>query len=547
MATTYAKHVSTKKTPQTSPIIGKKMVKNNAGGYVFKLDKWKQLERFLILGNEGGSYYCSEKKMTVNNCKCLLKCAKEDPQRTVDLIVDISDNGRAPKNDPAIFALAVLAGEKGKVADLALAELNKVCRIGTHLFDFVQNVRQFRGMGDGLKNAIQKWYTDKDENSLAYQAVKYQQRNGMSHRDVLRLVRPRGMNTSLMRWMTKNDRNLREVRRLDPMNFKEVSISRYGAVEDNLPHIVEGFEKAKVATKASEIVNLISDYNLPRECIPTQFLNDVSVWESLLEKMPMTAMIRNLGKMSSVGLLKPMNRHSQAIAQRLTNQENLRKGRIHPIQILVAKSIYDAGHGLKGSLTWKVDSNISSALDDAFYLAFHNVVPTGKRFFLGVDVSGSMDWGYIAGTFLKPRVAAAAMAMLYVKTEPLTYTTAFSHQLVNVNLNRKMDLTSVVKTFSKIPMGGTNCALPMVAATQDKIETDVFVVITDNDTWSGKMHPCQALEQYRQKMGIPAKLVVMGLTSTGFTIADKDDKGGSLDVVGFDASVPGVVREFVNG
>lgn len=42
-----------------------------------------------------------------------------------------------------------------------------------------------------------------------------------------------------------------------------------------------------------------------REHIPTDLLNDRSVWAALLVKMPMTAMIRNLGKMSAVGLLTP--------------------------------------------------------------------------------------------------------------------------------------------------------------------------------------------------------------------------------------------------
>ena len=46
-------------TPQGLPIPGRDMVENNAGGFVFKLDEWKQLERFLILGSEGGTYYVS--------------------------------------------------------------------------------------------------------------------------------------------------------------------------------------------------------------------------------------------------------------------------------------------------------------------------------------------------------------------------------------------------------------------------------------------------------------------------------------------------------
>ncbi len=44
----------------------------------------------------------------------------------------------------------------------------------------------------------------------------------------------------------------------------------------------------------------------------------------------------------------------------------------------------------------------------------------------------------------------------------------------------------------------------------------------------------QALRDYRKKTGIAAKLVVVGMVSNGFSIADPDD-GGMLDVVGFDA------------
>jgi 60 kDa SS-A/Ro ribonucleoprotein len=54
-------------------------------------------------------------------------------------------------------------------------------------------------------------------------------------------------------------------------------------------------------------VKLINAFDLPREAIPTQWLNEVVVWEALLERMPMTAMIRNLGKMTSLGLLAPFS------------------------------------------------------------------------------------------------------------------------------------------------------------------------------------------------------------------------------------------------
>ena len=84
----------------------------------------------------------------------------------------------------------------------------------------------------------------------------------------------------------------------------------------------------------------------------------------------------------------------------------------------------------------------------------------------------------------------------------------------------------------------------MLWAAQHKIETDVFVIYTDSETWAGKVHPHLALEQYRQKMGIAARLIVVGLTATQFSIANPND-AGMLDVVGFDTSVPAVIANFV--
>jgi 60 kDa SS-A/Ro ribonucleoprotein len=92
-------------------------------------------------------------------------------------------------------------------------------------------------------------------------------------------------------------------------------------------------------------------------------------------------------------------------------------------------------------------------------------------------------------------------------------------------------------------MGGTDCALPMRWAREHRIDVDVFVVYTDHETWAGDVPPVQELRAYRNARDIPAKLVVVGMTSTGFRIADPDD-AGMLDVVGFDPSTPSVIADF---
>ena len=72
---------------------------------------------------------------------------------------------------------------------------------------------------------------------------------------------------------------------------------------------------------------------------------------------------------------------------------------------------------------------------------------------------------------------------------------------------------------------------------------DVFVILTDSETWTGPIHPTEVLRQYRQATGINAKLVVVAMVSNGFTIADPED-AGMLDVVGFDSAAPALIADF---
>ena len=56
----------------------------------------------------------------------------------------------------------------------------------------------------------------------------------------------------------------------------------------------------------------------------------------------------------------------------------------------------------------------------------------------------------------------------------------------------------------------------------------------------------QALRDYRHASGIEARLVVVGMVSNGFSIADPADPG-MLDVVGFDTATPQLIADFARG
>ena len=158
-----------------------------------------------------------------------------------------------------------------------------------------------------------------------------------------------------------------------------------------------------------------------------------------------------------------------------------------------------------------------------------------------------MMGGVIAGIpGLTPREASAALAMVIARKEKDYNIIGFCDRLVRLPIHPMHDFRTVMKTISGLPFGGTDCSLPMLGAMKNNEKYDGFVIITDNETWAGGMHPSEALQLYRQKMNIPARLVTIGMTATSFTIADPRDPG-MLDVVGFSTDTPLIMADFLRG
>jgi 60 kDa SS-A/Ro ribonucleoprotein len=193
---------------------------NSAGGYANAVDDWARLQRFLILGSEGGSYYATE---------------------------------------PAVLALAIAAGLGHTAA--ASEALPKVCRTGTHLFAFAEAVQGLRGWGRGLRKGIAGWYEGKSPEALAYQVAKYQRRDGWSHRDLLRLAHPapaEPARQAIYRWVVGGPGALwpREVRRGE-------AVASYPEVAAHLHRLLAAMEEARVADRAA-VIRLIREDGLPR-------------------------------------------------------------------------------------------------------------------------------------------------------------------------------------------------------------------------------------------------------------------------------------------
>jgi 60 kDa SS-A/Ro ribonucleoprotein len=539
-------------TPQSEPS-AKATVKNSAGGHVFGIDSLAQLRRFLILGVAGGTYYTSEKELTKANAKVVLDLAVSHPREVVDIATDVSVRGLAPKQGPALFAIAAVSGLAPNAEDraYALSKLQQVCRTGTALFQFVGYMEQFRGWGRAAKRAVADWYLNKIPDQAAYQMVKYRQRDGWSQRDLLRLAKP------------------------VPVTQKQDAMFKWAAGKSGNEatgvEIIDAFETAQKAKTLAEWLRII-DQNpaLTWEMLPDKALNEAGVWAMLIEKgIPQTALMRQLPRLTRLGIFNDSEMR-RIVAKQLTDPERLQKGRVHPFNVLVALKTYQSGRSLKGSSTWEPNRQVIDALDLAFYAAYKSVKPSGKRLLIALDVSGSMS-SQVAGLPISCREAAGALAMTFLNTEPdcevIGFTAGgwranaaptasgvrrgyYGHGwdggVERLTLSARQRLDDVLRTIQRSDFGATDCALPMLWAKQNKLDFDGILVVTDNETWAGNVHPHEALEQYKAARGLDTRFAVLACTPTPFSIADPKDPS-MLDVCGLDSSVPTLITDFFRG
>ena len=313
-------------------------------------------------------------------------------------------------------------------------------------------------------------------------------------------------------------------------------------------------ELAKTGEKkdaATAIALMEQNKKIQREHLPTELLNMPQIWNSLLNGMGMTALIRNLGKLSQGGIASS---RSQDIIRMLTDPKSVKDSRVHPLQVLVGMKTYSQGKGDLGSLTWIPNSYITAALSTTFRQAFGNITPTGKRFMFGLDVSGSMSMCMCAGAKnITPREGSVAMAMMTLHAEGAENVHIYGFSNIFYNFNGKirpeMTIQDAIKA-TDVPFGATDCALPMIEARRMYLQTgivfDVFCIYTDNETYAPNIHPQVALENYRKETGVDAKLIVVGMVANQLTIADPKDKN-TLNLAGFDTATPELISMFVRG
>jgi 60 kDa SS-A/Ro ribonucleoprotein len=506
-------------------------VKNNSGGYVFQVSDESRLERFLVTGVDGGTVNVSEQTHARESVDFLTRMILENESAVLNKTVEISVEGRAYKQSSALFTLALVIANGTNKAE-AKAAFNKIVRTASHLYEVVDYMNSLAGWGRAKRDIVASWF-DKDADKLAYQAVKYRQRNGWTMRDVMRKCHPQGVDQRVATFILKG--------------------SNPETVEGD---ILDGFNKMQKATSVQDVHAVLRDFtNLPWETIPTQFLTDASVWKRLFANGQLRgqAAIRNITRLARIGAFDDMT-FATSYANQLKNEDMIRQSRLHPINFLNAAVVHEEGQVDRKSAgywsygrnkNWQTNGKIVAALNEGFHKSFKYVEPANKRTLVAIDVSGSMSMNAI-GLDLSCAQVSAAVGMTVARTEPYSNIVGFSTNIVDLGINENTSLADAMRKVQLRNFGGTDASAAIQYASKKGIEVDTFVVITDNETWAGNIHPFQALKKYRKETGIDARLAVLGVASTGFTIADPSDRG-MMDFAGFDSNGPRALADFSAG
>ena len=305
---------------------------------------------------------------------------------------------------------------------------------------------------------------------------------------------------------------------------------------------------------------LIKAHRLPWEALPTEANADPDVWAAMLPSLGLTALVRNLGNMTRIGAIAPLSAAEALVVARLGDEAAIAKSRLHPFAILQAMRVYAAGRSVRGAERWTPSRPVLDALDGAFYKAFANVEPTGKRHLIGLDVSGSMGIAFI-GSVLSARDASAALALVTMAVEQQVHVVGFT-----VGRSRLAPFRRPVRRRQQ----RADAACDLAAAAADRRDRGRVAIcrsaaptarfrcstrwrsgsrsMSSRSSPTTRPGPVRCIRSRRcgatgKKTGIAAKLIVVGMTSTGFSIADPND-AGMLDVVGFDAAAPAVMADF---
>ncbi|XP_062598535.1 RNA-binding protein Ro60-like [Saccostrea cucullata] len=549
---------------------------NCVGGDVFQNNHRGQLRNFLCTGSSCHNYRARSHALRLEDVPCVLQLIQQGEGKSIiELLIHFSEEHRACKEDPLLFVLAICCRSNDvETKKSGYGALKSICRIPTQLFRFLDFYKKIgfeqslsTGWGSLHRKAICDWYlsygTEADKLKLfAHHITKYWKRYGWCHKSVIRLAHLKVKEENpVLKYLVMVA--VKGKKYADSSTFMQKQMKQENFRKSLFKEIFDflsGIEIAKITKDVSQIKTLILKHRLVKEQLPTTSLNDIGIWLALVRHMPLTDLLRNLGKMSKFKLFekesssrKNISFEEHLIIEKLKNKELLDQEAVHPFTYMLALTQYKRGENYSRKLQWPVYPQICSALEEGLYLSFNNDKPTKKWFLLALDISKSMEESVnvVGAPTLQALEVAAFMSTFIIKTERNCDAIVFRGENVDVlpvsSSNTIAEVTEKMRTLAR-PMRDIpeDPYWPFRYAIEKNKVYDVFVIYTDSNFCLGNAHLSQALQLYRQATGNKeVRLVVCNLAGFDVSIGDIEDPL-ILRVCGFDSYVPQIISNFVN-
>lgn len=508
-------------------------VRNDAGGFVYKMSDMDRLMQFLILGTTN-SHYVDSETMLVRNIADVYDIAFREPNKTLDTIAEVNLRGNSQKHSALILAAAMLLFHPdGAIRHKAKNTLIPLIRTGYHALTYLNYINALRnfekeagrnvGFGRAKTGVLKSFIENQSSRSLVLLRIKYHNRDGRRLEDIFNFAHPNlkkvGREEELIgRWI------------MDNLDEKTELALQWLADEGSEPirQIIAWAKINNSEITTAEAAKLIRNHQLPREAVPTHLLKSVEVWQALLPSMPIHALIRNLSVMINNGTADV---ELDTIMERLSDIQALKRQRVIPMDILKAWGV------LKGNPK-AMQHSITAQLEQTFFDLLKIQDKVNANVLVAVDVSGSM------GIFLndsnrggiKAIQAATGMAFAFQSAFTNVDIIGFDYSLHDIHNKRTLDEDSAWHDWG----GGTAPSLITSWMKNQPVNYDAVIFITDNDAWIGQ-HAQAEMQKYRAVRNLNTVMMVNATASQGYSLADSTDPL-SLDMPGFNSNVIEVLQ-----
>ena len=486
--------------------------RNHAGARAYALDSRTALAQLAATGCFGSTFYVSGGEQLELVLQHAAAC---DPKFVAQVAVYARERGFM-KDMPAVL-LAHLSTRGPEARALMKQVFPRVIDNARMLRNFVQVLRSGqlgrKSLGSAPKALVQSWLAQRSPRQLFADSIG----NDPSLADVVKMVHPK------------------------PSSDEHKAIYGYllGREHDaeKLPADVRRYEAWKRGDANGEVPD-----------VPFRMLDGLPLaqkdWIAIAKRARWQETRMNLNTYQRHGVFE--DRYAvQVVATRLRSENEVRKAKVFPYQLLVAwKSVS------------KVPAPVRSALQDAMEHAVANVPRLdGARLVVCPDVSGSMAYSAITGVRAGATSAvrcidvAGLIAAAMLRQNRDARVIPFEQRVCDLQLNPRDSVTTMAEQLAKIGGGGTNCSAPLALLNRERAAVDVVIYVSDNESWVDAAHGGRGTgmmaewEQLRSR-NPHAKLICIDLTPN--VQKQAIDRPDILNVGGFSDAVFDVITQFIS-